>query len=174
MVFRMSHKPFVGDLISFVLPFFLPLATRAATSFVIMAKNFEHRRTSRNTSSYVTLTIAIGFLFLLIFGLNAHPIIVAGGAVLISPAIWSILANTQAYLEINDHSISWQVGQRGDAVEFDDLDYVKARTSLDLSQRVTVVRKSGPKLHIPGPCLPGGRKLDQALETRGVRVKRLF
>lgn len=135
---------------------------------------YLHRRTSRNSSSYVTLAIAIGFLIILIFWLNAHPIVTAGFAVLISPAIWSILANTEAHLEVNDHAILWQVGQRGDSVDFDDIDYVKARTSLDLSQRVSVIRKSGGKLHIPGPCLPTGRQLDQALESRGVRVKRLF
>lgn len=122
----------------------------------------------------MTLAIAIGCLIVLVFWLNAHPVVVALFAVLISPAVWSIIANTEAHLEIGDHAISWQVGQRGDTVDFDDIDYVKARTSLDLSQRVSVIRKSGGKLHIPGPCLPGGRKLDQALETRGVRVKRLF
>ena len=139
-----------------------------------MPETFEHRRTSRNASSYGTVAIAVGILFALVFWLGAHPLVVAGFAVLISPALWSIFADTEAYLEVNDAAISWRVGRRGDEVAFEDIDYVKARTALDLSQRVSVIRKSGPKLHIPGPCLPGGRLLDQALELRGVTVKRLF
>ena len=139
-----------------------------------MSESFTHRRTSRNITSYVMVAFAIVALLVLVFGLQAHPFIVALFAVLITPAIWSIVANTEAELTIDDASISWQVGARGNRVDFDDIDYVRARTALDLSQRVAVFRNSGPKLHIPGPCLPSGRQLDEALEARGVTVKRLF
>ena len=120
------------------------------------------------------VAFAIVALLVLVFGLQAHPFIVALFGVLITPAIWSIVANTEAELTIDDASISWQVGARGDRVDFDDIDYVRARTALDLSQRVAVFRNSGPKLYVPGPCLPSGRQLDEALEARGVTVKRLF
>ena len=120
------------------------------------------------------VAFAIVGLLVLMFALQAHPFVVALFAVLITPAIWSIIANTEANLHIDETSISWQVGARGDSVDLDDIDYVRARTALDLSQRVAVFRNSGPKLHIPGPCLPLGRQLDEALETRGVTVKRLF
>ena len=139
-----------------------------------MSETFTHRRTSRNASSYLMVAFAIAGLLVLIFALRAHPFVVALFAVLITPAIWSIIANTEASLRIDETSISWQVGARGDSVDFDDIDYVRARTALDLSQRVAVFRNSGPKLHIPGPCLPSGRQLDEALESRGVTVKRLF
>lgn len=139
-----------------------------------MSESFTHRRTSRNITSYVMVAFAIVALLVLVFGLQAHPFIVALFGVLIAPAIWSIVANTEAELTIDDASISWQVGARGDRVDFDDIDYVRARTALDLSQRVAVFRNSGPKLYIPGPCLPSGRQLDEALEARGVTVKRLF
>ena len=117
---------------------------------------------------------ALAVLLVLIFWLEAHPFIVAAFAVLISPAIWTILANTEATLQIEDDRMSWNVGTRGDEVLLEDIEYVRARTALDLSQRVAVFRHSGPKLHIPGPCLPSGRQLDEALEARGVSVKRLF
>ena len=117
---------------------------------------------------------ALVVLLVLLFGIQAHPFIVAVFGVLISPAIWSIIANTEASLTVDDTKMSWQVGARGDSVEFSDIDYVRSRTALDLSQRVAVFRNSGPKLHIPGPCLPTGRMLDDALEARGVTVKRLF
>jgi len=113
-------------------------------------------------------------LLVLMFWLEAHPLIVALFGVLISPAIWTIIAGTEATLTVDETRISWQVGARGDQVELSDIDFVRARTSLDLSQRVAVFRHSGPKLHIPGPCLPSGRQLDDALEARDVSVKRLF
>ncbi|MBT8415478.1 MAG: hypothetical protein KJO30_14225 [Boseongicola sp.] len=139
-----------------------------------MPETFTHRRTSRNASSYVMVAFAIIGLLVLMFGLQAHPFVVALFGVLIAPAIWSIIANTKAHLSIDETSISWQVGSRGDSVDFDDIDFVRARTALDLSQRFAIFRNSGPKLHIPGPCLPSGRQLDEALEARGVTVKRLF
>ena len=110
----------------------------------------------------------------LIFWFDAHPVGIALFAVLISPAIWTIIANTDATLSVTDDAMSWQVGARGDEVALSDIDFVRARTSLDLAQRVVVVRHSGPKLHVPGLCLPPGRQLDDALEARGVTVKRLF
>ncbi len=139
-----------------------------------MSETFTHRRTSRNATSYLMVTFAIVGLLVLMFGLQAHPFVVALFAVLIAPAIWSIIANTEARLSIDENSVSWQVGARGDRVDLDEIDYVRARTALDLSQRVAIFRNSGPKLHIPGPCLPSGRQLDEALEARGVKVKRLF
>lgn len=122
----------------------------------------------------MTVGVAIVLLLVLAFWLEAHPLVVAAFAVLISPAIWTIFANTEAMLRVDDTKISWQLGARGDEVELSDIDYVRARTSFDLSQRVAVFRHSGPKLHIPGPCLPYGRSLDEALEARDIAVKRLF
>lgn len=139
-----------------------------------MSDSYSHRRTSRNATSFLMVAFAIVALLVLAFGLQAHPFIVALFGALIAPAIWSIIANTEASIRIDKTSISWQVGSRGDRVDFDDIDYVRARTALDLSQRVAVFRNCGPKLHIPGPCLPPGRQLDEALEARGVTVKRLF
>ena len=139
-----------------------------------MGASFQHRRTSRNTSSFVTVGVALGGLVALIFWFDAHPVVIALFAVLISPAIWTIIANTDATLSVTDDAMSWQVGARGDEVALSDIDFVRARTSLDLAQRVVVVRHSGPKLHVPGLCLPPGRQLDDALEARGVTVKRLF
>ncbi|NNL18377.1 MAG: hypothetical protein HKP37_06515 [Boseongicola sp.] len=139
-----------------------------------MTNTFIHRRDSRNASSYATVGVAIALVLVLAFWLQAHPFIVAAFAVLISPAIWTIFANTEAFVRVDDTKISWKLGSRGDEVDLSDIDYVRARTSFDLSQRVAVFRHSGPKLHIPGPCLPSGRLLDEALEARGIQVKRLF
>ena len=139
-----------------------------------MPDTFTHRRTSRNATSYTLVGGAIVVLLVMILWLEAHPLIVALFGVLIAPAIWTIMANTEAKLTVTDDAISWQVGARGDEVQLSDIDYMRARTSLDLSQRVAVFRHSGPKLHIPGPCLPSGRQLDEALEARDITVKRLF
>jgi len=139
-----------------------------------MPDTFTHRRTSRNATSYTLVGGAIVVLLVMILWLEAHPLIVALFGVLIAPAIWTIMANTEAKLTVTDDAISWQVGARGDEVQLSDIDFMRARTSLDLSQRVAVFRHSGPKLHIPGPCLPSGRQLDEALEARDITVKRLF
>ncbi len=139
-----------------------------------MSDTYQHSRTSRNASSYATVGVAVVVLLALMFWFEAHPFIVAVFGVMISPAIWTIISNTKATLTVDDTAMSWQVGARGDEVPLEDIDYVRTRTSFDLSQRVTVFRHSGPRRHVPGPCNPSGRALDAALEARGITVKRLF
>ncbi|QMU59607.1 MAG: hypothetical protein GKR98_16320 [Boseongicola sp.] len=139
-----------------------------------MAEVFHHKRGSREPVDITMTALSVLALILLIFFMNLHPIVAAVFAVLISPAVWGVIANTQAEMTIDETQISWKIGQRGASVTIDDIDMVKARTGLDLSQRVTIFRHSGPRLYVPAACIPSGRIFDEELQTRGVKVQRLF
>ena len=118
--------------------------------------------------------VALLFLFVLIFGVGAHPVIIALFAIFTAPAIWDVLRDARSWLEISDQHIAWGVGSRTGSVRLDAIKEVRTKTSLDFAQRATILEASGAKHRIPMPCLPRNRQLDTELEARGVVVKRTF
>jgi len=117
---------------------------------------------------------AVIALLVLIFGLDAHPLIIAFFSVVISPAIWDVIANNRAEFHLSDEGIRWQVGKRSNNARLDEIDLVKARTAFDFSQRVSIRMRDGSRRAIPPPCIPPGRVLDGELGERGVRVERVI
>lgn len=114
----------------------------------------------------------LAFLALLIFGVGAHPVIVAIVALLIAPALWDVLRDARASLSVDGAEIAWQTGARTAAVPFTAIDEVVLATTLDFSQRASLRLTDGGRIRIPPECLPGGRVLDNTLEARGIRHRR--
>ena len=139
-----------------------------------MSDEFSFSRSGRKLTTVVYTAFAVIALFVLIFGLDAHPLIIAFFAVVVSPAIWDVIANNTAEFHISDESIRWQVGRRANDARLDEIDRVKARTAFDFSQRVSIRMRDGTRRAIPPPCIPPGRVLDSELEARGVRVERII
>ena len=139
-----------------------------------MSDEFSFSRSGRKLTTIVYTAFAVIALFVLIFGLDAHPLIIAFFAVVVSPAVWDVIANNRAEFHISDESIRWQVGKRANDARLDEIDRVKARTAFDFSQRVSIRMRDGTRRAIPPPCIPPGRVLDSELEARGVRVERII
>ena len=137
-----------------------------------MAEPFVFERRARRPGAYLMVGLALLFLLVLIFGIGAHPLIAAVFAALIAPAVRDLWRDTTASLRIDDDRLTWKAGSRSGEVALADIAEVQARTALDLSQRAAILTENGEKHRIPMPCLPGGRQLDEALEARGVRVRR--
>ena len=121
---------------------------------------------------FVMVGVAVLFLIILIFGIEAHPAVIGLFAVFTAPAIWDLWRDARSSLEISDARMSWTAGSRSGSVDLREIAEVRLRTALDFSQRATVLETSGARHRIPMPCLPPHRQLDTALETRGVPVKR--
>lgn len=137
-----------------------------------MADPFIFTRRARRPSAFIMTGIALIFLCVLIFGVQAHPVVVAAFAALISPALWDVFRNTETRLELDETEIRWQSGRRKGTIPLGEIDRVKLRTTLDFSQRATVQTKSGRKLRLPPECLPPGRTLDSLFEARGIPASR--
>ena len=137
-----------------------------------MSENFIFSRSGRQWSSIIYTSLAVIGLIVLIFGLNAHPLIAAFFAVIVTPAVWDVIANNRAEMEITKSNIRWQVGKRANSAQLDEIDRVKARTGLDFSQRITISMHDGSRRSIPPACIPPGRVLDAELKARGVWVDR--
>ena len=137
-----------------------------------MSDDFIFSRSGRQLSSIAYTVFAFIALMVLIFGLDAHPLIAAFFAVVVSPAVWDVVANNRAEMNISDRRIHWRVGQRANEARLDEIDRVAARTGLDFSQRVSIRMRDGTRRAIPPACIPPGRVLDSELEARGVTVER--
>ncbi len=116
--------------------------------------------------------VAIVFLLVLVFGIRAHPAIIAIFVVLTAPAVWDVWRDARSWLEVSDTHIAWAMGARTGSMQLDTIAEVRTTTSLDFAQRAIIIDNSGLKHRIPMPCLPRNRQLDEALEARGVLVKR--
>lgn len=116
--------------------------------------------------------VALVGLGALIYGIDAHPLVVTIFALLIAPAVWDVIKGSVATLRVDDTGIEWQSGARARRVAFDEIDTAILSTSLDFSQRATLQLKNGQKQRVPFECLPGGRVLDEAFEARGIPHRR--
>ncbi len=137
-----------------------------------MAEPYRFEKRARRPMGLAMVGVAILFLLVLVFGIRAHPAIVAIFVLLTAPAVWDVWRDAKSWLEVSETHIAWGVGARTGSVPLDAIEEVRTRTSLDFAQRATIVETRGVKHRIPMPCLPGNRHLDTALEARGVLVKR--
>ena len=117
---------------------------------------------------------AIAFLVALIFVIDAHPAIVTVFAVVISPAIWDLIRDNTATLEVDDARLAWTSGRRAAQIPFVEIDEVVLSTTLDFSQRAKVQLHDGRSTRIPPECIPNGRALDKALADREIHHRRTF
>ena len=129
------------------------------------------RRARRPFGLYMVGTALLG-LGVLIFGIGAHPVVVTIFALVIAPAVWDVLRDAVAWIEIDDRALRWQSGARGAELPLSEIEEVILSTTLDISQRAKVSTVEGTRMRIPPECLPGGRALDAALAARGVTHRR--
>ncbi|MEO0655493.1 MAG: hypothetical protein AAFY77_11570 [Pseudomonadota bacterium] len=132
----------------------------------------EFARPSRRPVALAMVGGALAILLVLIFAVNAHPLIVTVFALLIAPAIWDVWRGAEATLRVDDDGIHWTTGARRAEAPWEAIDEVVLATTLDFSQRASLRLSDGGRMRIPPECLPGGRVLDQVLEARGIRHRR--
>ncbi|MEL6516805.1 MAG: hypothetical protein AAFQ39_03750 [Pseudomonadota bacterium] len=137
-----------------------------------MATDLEFARNARRPAALAMVGVALLILLILIFAVNAHPLIVTIFALLIAPAAWDVWRNAAATLTVDDTGIRWASGARAAGAEWDAIDQVTLAATLDFSQRASLRLTDGGRMRIPPECLPGGRILDGVLEARGINHRR--
>ncbi len=118
--------------------------------------------------------VGAGLLLLIafIFVIDGHPLLIAVTALAIAPALYDLIRGTTASLSLNDTRIAWTSGSRHGEVPLDQIDIARLATTLDFSQRATLILKDGTKLRLPPESLPPGRVLDGECERRGISHRR--
>ncbi len=137
-----------------------------------MADEFHYARPARRPAGFTMVGVGLVVLALFIFVIDAHPLLIAVTALAIAPALYDLIRGTTATLSLDDTRITWTSGARRGEVPLTEIDTARLATTLDFSQRATLILKDGAKLRLPPECLPPGRVLDGECEKRGISHRR--
>lgn len=137
-----------------------------------MAEPFRFERSARAPRALALVALALAVLAALVFLVEAAWWIAAILALLTLPALVEALRDTRATLALDDSALSWSSGRRGRTVPLGRIAEARLATTLDFSQRASLLLDTGEKLRIPPECLPPGRALDAALTARGIPNRR--
>lgn len=88
------------------------------------------------------------------------------------PALWDIVKDTSAGMELNDDTLRWHTGQRQGELRLSDVTRFRFDTRWDFSVRVSAVLKSDKRLRLPDESLPPHKKLEEVLQQAGFTVER--
>ena len=137
-----------------------------------LADEFRYQRPARRPAGYGMVGVGLALLVAFIFVIDAHPLLIAVTALAIAPALYDLIRGTTATLSLDDTRIAWTTGSRRGEVPLSQIDTARLATTLDFSQRATLILKDGTKLRLPPESLPPGRILDIECEKRGIAHRR--
>jgi hypothetical protein len=133
-----------------------------------MAEPFRFERSAREPRALALLAAAGLVLAFLVLVVGAAWWITGGLALLATPAAIDALRDARATLSLDDGTLTWSSGRRGQAIPIGRIAEVRLATTLDFSQRASLCLDTGERLRIPPECLPPGRALDAALADRRI------
>lgn len=88
------------------------------------------------------------------------------------PALWDVLQDTSAGMELSDGTLRWHTGQRRGTLDLSTVDRFRFDTRWDFSVRVSVILKSEKRLRLPDESLPPHKQLEEVLQQAGIAVER--
>ena len=136
-----------------------------------MAEPFRFERSARGRRALALIGTALATIAALIL-LGGAWWITAALALLTLPAVIEAVRDARATLALDDHAFAWSSGRRAQSVPLPRIAEVRLATTLDFSQRASVLLDTGQRLRIPPECLPPGRALDACLAARGIPHRR--
>ncbi|WP_299944923.1 hypothetical protein [uncultured Ruegeria sp.] len=133
---------------------------------------YQFTRRNRNPRAVLILigiyTVLIGLMILL----DAVWWLMALLALTTLPALWDVIRNTSAGMELSGNSLRWHTGQRQGQLDLSKVDRFQFDTRWDFSVRVSAMLKSDKLLPLPTESLPSHWKLEDVLNTAGFAVER--
>ncbi len=88
------------------------------------------------------------------------------------PAIWDVVQDSSAGVQLDQHRLRWFSGKRQGEMALDEIQYIRFDTRWDFSVRVSLVLHSDKKVRLPDESIPPHRAFETVLEQAGFRVKR--
>ncbi|KIC42039.1 hypothetical protein RA27_01120 [Ruegeria sp. ANG-R] len=129
-------------------------------------------RQNRNPRTVLILICVYAVLIGLMILLDAVWWLIAALALTTLPALWDVVKDTSAGMELTDGTLHWHTGQRRGNVKLSEVDRFRFDTRWDFSVRVTATLKSGKRLRLPDESLPPHRQLEAVLHQAGFAVER--
>ena len=134
--------------------------------------DYSYRRDGRSTRGAVVVGLVWTMLAGMFIFLDAAPLLVLILGLFTLPALWDLIRNPQAGVELSDAKLRWFTGPRDAEVALTEIDHVRLDTRLDFSVRASVILNTGRKIRLPFEATPPHQAFEAALTAQGVTVKR--
>ena len=136
------------------------------------AEPFHYRHSGRNMPALVTVVAVWFILIAAVLLIDAALWLMALIGAFTLPAIWELFRDTRAGLDMTDDGLTWFSGRRVGSLRWSEIDCFRLVTRLDFSVRATAILDSGRKIRLPFECTPDHKRLEAALNARGIRTER--
>ncbi|WP_209504495.1 MULTISPECIES: hypothetical protein [unclassified Ruegeria] len=133
---------------------------------------YSFTRRNRNSRTLIILASVYMALLALVILFDAAWWIVGLLSLATLPAIWDVIQNTSAGVQLDRDAVRWFTGNRQGDIPMRDIDHFRFDTRWDFSVRVSIVLKSEKRIRLPDESLPPHRELETILKQAGFRVDR--
>ncbi len=133
---------------------------------------FTFTRQNRNQRTVLILIGIYAVLIGLMILLDAVWWLVALLALTTLPALWDVIKDTSAGMELTDDTLRWHTGQRQGELLLSEVDHFRFDTRWDFSVRVSAMLKSDKRLRLPDESLPPHKQFEDVLQRAGFKVER--
>ena len=133
---------------------------------------FTFTRQNRNQRTVLILIGVYAMLIALMILLNAVWWLMALLALTTLPALWDVIKDTSAGMELTDETLRWHTGQRRGQLKLSEVDRFRFDTRWDFSVRVSAVLKSDKRVRLPDESLPPHKQFEMVLNQAGFAVER--
>ncbi|MEX0305995.1 MAG: hypothetical protein AB3N12_01295 [Ruegeria sp.] len=129
-------------------------------------------RQNRSQRTVLILICIYAFLIGLMILFDAVWWLVALLALTTLPALWDVIKDTSAGMELTDDTLCWHTGQRQGELKLSEVDRFRFDTRWDFSVRVSAVLKSDKRVRLPDESLPPHKLFEDVLKQAGFAVER--
>lgn len=136
------------------------------------AEPFAYHRMGRNRATLWAVVAVWSVLALAIVTVDAAPWLMGLVSLFTLPAVWELLTNPAAGLQMDDRRLHWFSGKRAATLGWSEVDHMRLDTRLDFSVRATAVLTSGRKIRLPYEATPPHKAFEAALQGLGIRTER--
>lgn len=133
---------------------------------------FTYTRQNRNPKTVTILICIYGALLALIILFDAAWWLMALLALTTLPAVWDVLQDTSAGMELDADTLRWHSGRRQGELRLSDVKRFRFDTRWDFSVRVSAILTTDKRLRLPDESLPPHRELESMLQQAGLTVER--
>lgn len=136
------------------------------------AEPFQFRKAGRNRAALFAVLGIWTALIAAVLLVNAALWLMGLIALVTLPALWELVTNPAAGLDLTQSKLTWFTGRRKGELARGEVERMRFDTRLDFSVRATVVLTTGRKVRLPYECTPPHQLFEKALIAHGIRVER--
>ena len=133
---------------------------------------FSFTKQSRNPRTVLNLICIYAVLIALKIMLDAAWWLMAFFALVPLPALWDVINDTSAGIELSQDTLRWHTGQRLGELKLSEVDRFRFDTQWNFSVRVSAMLCSEKRVRLPDESLPPHRQFEEVLRQADFTVER--